>query len=342
MLSATQQVMFVDSMVVDSANFLRAIVTNTEEGSVHTYNSFFASADHPEGFVYVNELRNKCIFSMADTSKHTRLYTSDLLGDEWSKPEPLEGLDIEGLYNHNHPFLLPDGQTLYFSAQSSEAVGQRDIYRTRYDAEGGRFLKPENVGLPFNSEKNDYMFVVNEQDSIGFFATNRRQPAGKVCVYSFVTTESRHIYDENTIGQQRLLSLARIDRIADTWGKSGALKQARTRLAQLRSQRAQLHRDVSLQKDFEIIIDDRRCYTRMGDFRNPDNIDRMRELLSMQQQAKTAEKTLKQARARYEAATPQQRENMRSEIIQSEQQLEALHMQIRQTEKDIRNFEINN
>jgi hypothetical protein len=279
---------------------------------------------------------------MATDNGYTRLFTSDLLGNEWSKPEPLEGLDGDGIYNLNHPFLLPDGQTLYFSACGPEALGQCDIYRTRLDAESGRFLKPENIGLPFNSDARDYMYAVSEQDSIGFFATNRHQPAGKVCVYSFVTSESRHIYDEESIGRERLLSLARIDRIADTWGKTGAPRQARLRLSQLRTKSAQASSSSSEHREFEFVIDDRRTYTRMADFHNPDNVDRMRELIAMQQQEKSIEKAIAQARARYETASASQRDSMRSEMLQSEQMLEALQMQMRQIEKDIRNNEINN
>lgn len=341
MLPATQQVVFVDSVVVDSATFLRAIATNPEEGSVRSYNDFFGTGQQPKGYVYINELGNKCYYSMADASGHTMLYTSDLLGNEWSEPERLQGLEGEGLFNYNYPFLMPDGQTLYFAACGGEGVGSYDIYRTRFDAESGRYLKPENIGLPFNSEAQDYMFVVSEQDSIGFFATNRRQPAGKVCIYSFVTTDSRCIYNAETIGESRLLSLARLDRIADTWSNGAEPKGARARLAQLRSRQGR-GAVAAAQQEFVFVVDDQRTYTRLADFRNADNADRMRELLSMQQQAKVLQTALDKARAYFANASAAERADLRSEILQSEQQLEALQMQMQQTEKEIRNHEINN
>ena len=54
---------------------------------------------------------------------------------------------------------------------------------------------PENVGMPFNSPYNDYMYVIDEFNDLGWFASDRYQPEDKVCVYVFVPNESKQVYD---------------------------------------------------------------------------------------------------------------------------------------------------
>ena len=57
------------------------------------------------------------------------------------------------------------------------------------------------MGFPFNSYANDYMLVIDETCNVGWFASDRYQPEGKVCIYTFIPNESRNPYDyENTEG----------------------------------------------------------------------------------------------------------------------------------------------
>ena len=48
------------------------------------------------------------------------------------------------------------------------------------------YLAPENVGMPFNSPYNDYMYVIDEFNNLGWFASDRYQPEDKSAyMYSF-------------------------------------------------------------------------------------------------------------------------------------------------------------
>lgn len=83
MLGATAKVFIIDSIVVDSADYLNAIYPNKEEGQVTTYNRFFKSKG--SGIVYINQLGTKCIYSKIDEdSGHKMLYQSDMLSDGWT------------------------------------------------------------------------------------------------------------------------------------------------------------------------------------------------------------------------------------------------------------------
>ncbi len=68
MLSSTQKVIIIDSVIVGKDALLTAFYTNPEEGRLATYKDFFQSQEQPNGYVYVNELGNKCFFSMTDAN----------------------------------------------------------------------------------------------------------------------------------------------------------------------------------------------------------------------------------------------------------------------------------
>ena len=93
-----------------------------------------------------------------------------------------------------------------------------------YDADSARFYKPENIGLPYNSTGNDYYCIINEFDSIGWLVTDRRQPEGKVCIYTFVPSTSRTIYDDVNMDDNKLKDLADIKSIQATWTDAKNLK----------------------------------------------------------------------------------------------------------------------
>ena len=76
-----------------------------------------------------------------------------------------------------------DGVTLYFAAESDDGLGGLDLYVTRFNQETGKYVRPENLGLPYNSPANDYLFATDETAGVALLVTDRRQPADKVCLY---------------------------------------------------------------------------------------------------------------------------------------------------------------
>jgi len=343
MLSATQKVTFIDSVVINRDQLLDAYFTNAEEGRLSTYKDFFHAPGQASDIVYVNELGNKCIFSMNNGNGGMRLYSCDLLANEWSSPEPLKGLEEEGLTDMGFPYMMPDGQTFYFAARGGSGLGGYDIYYTRFDAENGRFMKPENIGLPFNSEADDFLYVISEQDSIGFFATSRRQPEGKVCVYTFVPSATRSAYDIDAIGGTAIRSFANIAQISDTWGNNRQRTAALQRLERLRSASDMTRQKSSESKgNFTFIVDDKTVCRSFSDFRDPDNASRMRELLSMQKLYGSVSAKLLKDRNDYTSASILDRNRLYNEILQLEEQQHQLAQQIQFLEKEIRNNELSN
>jgi hypothetical protein len=329
-LASTQHIVFVDSVVVNKTDFLDAYLVNPEAGSLQTYGQFFDSDAEPYSVVYLNQLRNKCFYS-----RKGRLYTSDLIGGQWNKATQLEGL---GRFQRlNYPFMMSDGTTFYFAAISSEGMGGLDIYVSRYDSDKGTFLKAENIGMPFNSAANDYMYVINESDSIGYFATDRHQPSGKVCIYTFIPNSTRQVYSTDEYDEDVIRSRAAIHRIADTWGSGKARKQALARIERLRN--GNKPKAKSIDAEFRFVVDDNHVYTSMDDLRNADNRERMKQLLDYQQQLAKLEAQLDKTRRLYTQVPDDERQILTTEILDYEREQRLLQNEIRQLEHAIRQTE---
>ena len=328
MLDATQKIIIIDSVIISKQDFLNVYKLSNEASTLSTYNHFFRTDSQPYATVCVNQLGNKCWFS-----SEGRLYTADKLASQWSEPAPLEGL---GRFQRtNYPFMLSDGTTLYFGAISEEGLGGLDIYVSRYDSESGKFLLAENIGLPFNSDANDYMYAVDELNNIGYFATDRKQPDGYVCIYTFIPNQKRLTYSNDGLSNEEIRSRARIDRIADTWNDGEKRKEALDRLSMMGS------KNKSKKLEFDFYVNDEMTYHSLAEFRDADNLDRINELKLMRQRHQQLEREMEKARIYFSTkAADSEKSVLSTEILDYEQEYYQLEKDIRQLEKLIRNSEI--
>lgn len=331
---ATQKVVFVDSVVVDKDAMLAALKLPAEAGTLSEARQIVGNAF--DGVAYVTELGDRCIFSAADANGTKRLLHSDKLDGVWTEPQALTfGGELE-LGNVDFPFMMADGTTLYFAAEGGDGIGGYDIYVTRFNAEDNSFYKPENIGMPFCSEANDYFYVVDEYDNIGWFATDRRQPEGKVCIYTFVPTETRESYSED-MEEERLRSLSQLRSIAETWGNGSERKAALRRLAEMVAR--QSSGNDSKVSDMAFVINDNTIYTSPQQFRADGNIARYGKLCTARHELEQLRVGLERSRGYYPKANDSERASLRSEILADEQRIEAMELKVKQLEKEIRNAE---
>ena len=332
----TQKVMFIDSVVVSKSKLLSSLNIPDEAGSIQAYNKFFNTTDQPNSIVYLNQLRNKCVFSkFADGGWD--LYSKEMIGEKWSNAVPLKGLDILGDdVDINWPFLLSDGTTLYFAAKGEESIGGFDIFMTRYDETTQSYLKPENIGMPFNSIDNDYFFIVDEYDGIGWFATDRNQPEGKVCIYSFIYNDVRENYVVDEYTPEQLRQLSEIHSISQTWTSNQA------RLGALEQLTAVYKRKFTQKKknDFEFVINDELTYTTLTDFRSVEAAEMYVDLNELLRKKNKLDSSIERARIAYPTARQAQREQYKQQLLAAEKQSEKYETDIKNLSKKIRRIEL--
>ena len=332
----TQKVMFIDSVVVSKSKLLGSLNIPDEAGSIQAYNKFFNTTDQPNSIVYLNQLKNKCVFSKF-TDGGWDLYSKEMIGEKWSNAVPLKGLDILGDdVDINWPFLLSDGTTLYFAAKGEESIGGFDIFMTRYDETTQSYLKPENIGMPFNSIDNDYFFIVDEYDGIGWFATDRNQPEGKVCIYSFIYNNVRENYVVDEYTPEQLRQLSEIHSISQTWTSNQA------RLSALEQLTAVYKRKFTQKKknDFEFVINDELTYTTLTDFRSSEAAEMYVDLNELLRKKNKLDSSIERARIAYPTARQPQREQYKQQLLAAEKQSEKYETDIKNLSKKIRRIEL--
>ena len=98
--------------------------------------------------------------------------------------------------------------------------------------------------MPFNSPYNDYMYVIDEYNNLGWFASDRFQPEGKVCIYVFIPNNSKQTYNYEAMDQQQMIRLAQIHSLKETWKDKKAVAEAQQRLEAAMSHKPQERRKV--------------------------------------------------------------------------------------------------
>ena len=339
MREMTQQIIIVDSIVTDKNQFLPHLRVSHESGTVMSPRQFLNKSQDDSTSVFVNEMGNKAYFSLPDDSLRQQLYTIDKLGGEWSRPMVLQGIS-DDINEAAYPFMLTDGITFYFAGKGPESIGGYDIFFTRYDSHSSRFMKPENLGMPFNSEANDYMYAIDEYNRIGYFVSDRRQPEGKVCIYIFVPSDSRKNYDLSDYSEQQIRNFSTISQIADTWGNGTERQAALERLKHLSVAAKQSKAVPTADASQQLVINDALTYSSAKDFRSREAAALYEQLIKARKQLSTLNAELDSAREDYAKANAADREGMKRELLLGEQEVLQLSERIKTLEKQARNTEI--
>jgi hypothetical protein len=342
MREMTQQIIIIDSIVADKDQVLSHFHLSSETGRIISSHAFFGKGDSTT--VFVNEMCNKAYFSQPDDSLKQQLCTSDLLGEEWSRPQFLQGIN-EGISESAYPFMLADGLTFYFAGKGEESIGGYDIFLTRYDARSNSFLKPENIGMPFNSEANDYLFALDEYARIGYFVSDRRQPEGKVCLYIFIPNNSRKTYNPAVYTESQIRGFADISSIADTWGNGEERSAALARYHAVSVCDTQTANANSVSKNtaltsMELVINDALTYSSTKDFKSREAALLYKDLIETRQQYNLLSHQLEQWRNNYHKAANADKQSIARDILQAETEIMQLYSRIQTLEKETRNAEI--
>lgn len=117
----------------------------------------------------------------------TDIYVSELVDGVWTPPQNL-GPSINTAGNEQTPFLADDGNTLYFASNGHSGFGGYDIFKAYKIGSGWQSWSiPENLGLPFNSPRNDRYFYLISGTNEGFISSDRKVD-GFENVYRFTYT----------------------------------------------------------------------------------------------------------------------------------------------------------
>lgn len=328
MIRGVENIAVVDSFVVDKQNFLSAYKLSPQSGHLTMAKDSACTA-------HTNEMHDKSIYAQRDSEGNSSLYSSIKMIDKWSNPIIQKGFG-DNLNQLNYPFMDSDGSTLYFSAQGEESIGGYDIFITRTDSEDNTFLRADNLGFPFNSPANDYMFAIDDYNNLGWFASDRYQPEGKVCIYVFVPNEQKIVHDYENTDLSLLRELASLRTIAPTQTNTGIIAKNREKLAELQKGEKQ----EAKKNDFSFIINDQHTYHSLSDFQSSEAKKLFLSMVQMNKDYSILKKELKVLRSAYASGSQSQKDNMTPEILDKEQRVDLLENELEKVCQKIRTLEL--
>lgn len=120
----------------------------------------------------------------SDADSVPLFYIYHQLGNgRWDEANP-EVVRVNGLpegCQMSYPFVGSDGTTIYFALEeegdgslvSQHTLGGKDLYVSRYDRAEGVLLVPTQLMPPFNSPMDDFCYIVDEEQDLGWVVSGR-------------------------------------------------------------------------------------------------------------------------------------------------------------------------
>lgn len=132
--------------------------------------------------VYVPDGSRDIYYSAKDEEGIRNIYATHLADSLWSVPA-LINEQLTSSSDEIYPMLSPDGQSLYFASKGLYGMGGYDLYVSQWNKETGDWDVPVNMGFPYSSPYDDFLFVNTEDGKYSIFASNRECGRDSVTIY---------------------------------------------------------------------------------------------------------------------------------------------------------------
>ncbi len=109
------------------------------------------------------------------------IYSVNINKGAFDTPKNL-GPEINTNKREQFPFASADNK-LYFSSDGHLGYGSLDVFVSEIN--GNEYSKPINIGLPLNSNLDDFAFNIDAETKEGYFASNREGGKGGDDIYQF-------------------------------------------------------------------------------------------------------------------------------------------------------------
>ena len=329
-ISRTEDIQIIDSVIVNKKDFLSAYKLSSDIGELIGYSQMFNTPS--ESTVYLNGTQTKMYFGEENGKRMTLFSKEKLINGEFSNKKRLSADNFGLTGNINYPFVMTDGMTIYFAAEDENGIGGYDIYVTRYNLNNDSYLTPERLNMPFNSTANDYLMVIDENKGVGWFATDRFQPEGKICIYTFIPNENVKLVESDDAIYQE--NRARLASIRDTQIKGKNYSDIR-----LTAKKETPKKEVKA-KDFTFVINDQYTYHFYTDFKSSSARNLFQQANERKRDLDRMEKDIDQKRDEYTNASESKRSSLSPVILKLEQQIRQLREETESLEIRARNEEI--
>lgn len=158
--------------------------------------------------VYVPDQSTTLYYTAEDSERIRNIYVTHLKDTLWTVPSLLNE-QMTSADDEIYPMLSPDGKEMYFASRGLYGAGGYDLYVSEWDEDLKDWSIPLNMGFPYSSPADDFLFMNTDDGQYSIFASNRDCPADSVWVYvlEFENMPIRKAVDDPKV----LKSLAALD-----------------------------------------------------------------------------------------------------------------------------------
>ena len=132
--------------------------------------------------MYLPDGETEIYYSAADADGIHNIYRTHLQDTVWAVPE-LINETLTSSSDEVFPMLSPDGNSLYFSSKGLYGMGGYDLYVSRWNRETHDWETPVNLGFPYSSPADDFLFMNTPDGKYSLFASNRECAKDSVWLY---------------------------------------------------------------------------------------------------------------------------------------------------------------
>ncbi len=132
--------------------------------------------------LYAPEDAGRIFYSAEDQDGIRNIYMTEFRDTVWTYPSLLNE-HMTSASDEIYPMLSSDGKTMYFSSEGLYGVGGFDIYMSEWSDEDQDWSAPVNMGFPYSSPADDFLFINTDDGNHTIFASNRDCGADSVWVY---------------------------------------------------------------------------------------------------------------------------------------------------------------
>ncbi|MBQ8809127.1 MAG: PD40 domain-containing protein [Bacteroidales bacterium] len=193
--------------------------------------------------LYAPSDAGRIYFSAEDQEGFRNIFMTELQDTVWTYPVT-QNESVTMLSNEIYPMISADGRSLYFSSDGLYGVGGYDLYVSRWDDDLQGWSEPVNMGFPYSSPYDDFLYVSDESEGHVFFASNRECSSDSVWVYvlEYDSMPVRHSVED----PDELLKLSRLsvqeetsvpEKSDDAMPESAAKDRYMDKMAQVRALR---------------------------------------------------------------------------------------------------------
>ena len=132
--------------------------------------------------VYAPEQASDLYYTAQDKEGIRNIYKTEFRDTLWTVPSLLNE-QMTSASDEIYPMLSPDGKEMYFASKGLYGAGGYDLYVSEWDEDQKDWSIPLNMGFPYSSPADDFLFINTEDGNYSIFASNRDCPSDSVWVY---------------------------------------------------------------------------------------------------------------------------------------------------------------